>query len=82
MIGLSAGVALGWAVSWGLTRFELIRFDEELAAIYFISSISFRVRFSDVLAVVLFTLIVTALACWFPARRGARVRPAVALRYE
>ncbi len=80
--GLSAGVALGWAVSWGLTRFELIRFDEELAAIYFISSISFRVRLGDVLAVVFFTLFVTGLACWFPARKGARVRPAVALRYE
>ena len=80
--GLSAGVALGWAVSWGVTHFELIRFDEELAAIYFISSISFRVRLGDVLAVVLFTLLVTGLACWFPARRGARVRPADALRYE
>ena len=78
----SAGVALGCAVSWALTRFELVRFDEELAAIYFISSISFRVRLADVLAVVLFTLVITGLACWFPARRGARVRPAVALRYE
>ena len=56
--------------------------DEELAAIYFISSISFRVRLGDVLAVVFFTLLVTGLACWFPARRGARVRPADALRYE
>lgn len=82
VIGLSAGVALGWAVSWALTRFELIRFDEELAAIYFISSISFRVRLEDILAVVVFTLVVTGLACWFPARRGGRVRPAVALRYE
>ncbi len=75
-------MVLGWAVSWALTRFELVSFEEELAAIYFISAISFRVRFGDVLAVVLFTLIVTGLACWFPARRGARVRPAVALRYE
>jgi lipoprotein-releasing system permease protein len=82
VLGLSAGVALGWAVSWALTRFELIRFEEDLAAIYFISSISFRVRFLDVLAVVLFTVIVTGLACWLPARRGAQVRPAVALRYE
>ncbi len=82
VVGLSAGVALGWLVSWVLTRFELIRFEEELAAIYFISSVPFRVRSGDVLAVVLFTLFVTGLACWLPARRGAQVRPAVALRYE
>lgn len=81
-LGLTAGVGLGWAVSWALTRFELIRFDQGLAEIYFISSISFRVRFEDVVAVALFTVIVTGLACWFPARRGARVLPAVALRYE
>jgi len=82
VIGLTAGVTLGGLVSWALTRFELIKFDEELAAIYFISSIPFRVRLLDVLAIVVFTALVTGLACWFPARRGARVRPAAALRYE
>jgi len=81
-LGLGAGVALGWSLSWLLTRFELIRFDEELAEIYFISSISFRVRVEDVIAVVVFTALVTALACWFPARRAAGVPPAAALRYE
>lgn len=80
--GLSAGVGLGWLVSWALTRFELIKFEEELAAIYFVSSIPFRVRPTDVLAVVAFTLVVTILACWLPARRGARIQPAAALRYE
>ncbi len=80
--GLGAGVVLGSLVSWVLTRFELIRFEEELAAIYFISAVPFRVRVEDVLAVVLFTLLVTGLACWLPARRGGQVRPAVALRYE
>ncbi|MFQ5525705.1 MAG: ABC transporter permease [Thermoanaerobaculia bacterium] len=82
VVGMASGVALGWLVSWALTRFELIRFEGDLAAIYFISSIPFRVRPMDVVAVVGFTSLVTGLACWFPARRGARVRPAVALRYE
>jgi hypothetical protein len=53
-----------------LTRFELIRFDAEVAAIYFIRSFRFRVELEDILAIVGFTLGVTLLACFFPP--GAR----------
>jgi lipoprotein-releasing system permease protein len=80
--GTAAGVGLGSLVAWLLTEFELVRFDPEVAAIYFISSVPFRVRLPEVAAVALFTLAVTMGACWLPARRAARVRPAVALRHE
>ncbi len=80
--GLVLGVATGWGLSWALTRFELVRFESELAAIYFVSSVPFRVRLLDVAAIVFFTLGVTAVACWFPAGTGSRTRPAEALRYE
>ncbi len=82
LLGVAAGVALGSGVSWILTRYELIRFDPELASIYFLSSVPLRVRPFDLAAVTVLTLGVTVLACWLPARRSARVLPAEALRYE
>lgn len=81
-VGAAGGAGLGSAVAWLLTRFELISFDAEVAEVYFLSSVSFVVQPGDLAAVVLFTLAVTALSCWLPARRAARVRPAIALRYE
>ena len=66
-----AGVAIGLAVSFGLTR--LIR------------NLLFDVSATDPPTFVAITLLLTAiglLACWLPARRAATVDPMVALRAE
>jgi lipoprotein-releasing system permease protein len=81
-LGTLLGVAAGWSICWVLTTFELIRFDAEVAAIYFISSVPFRVAPLDLLAVVGSALLVTLIACSVPALMAAWVDPSSALRYE
>lgn len=78
--GIALGAGLGSAISWLITEFKLVRFDPEVAAIYFIDSVPFHVEGPDLLAVVIFSFVVTFLACSLPAARAARLEPSDALR--
>lgn len=80
LAGILSGVTLGSLVSWTITEFELVRFDPEVAAVYFIDSVPFITEARDVLAIVAFSSLVTVLACSIPASRAASLQPAHALR--
>lgn len=66
-----AGIAVGIASSFALTRF--------------LRSLLFEVKPTDPISFVAVTLLfflVALAACWIPARRAMKVDPMVALRYE
>ena len=71
MLPAAAGIAIGTAGAWAVTRF--------------LSSLLFGVTPTDPVTFALVTLLLAAvavLACILPARRATKVDPVVALRYE
>lgn len=81
-VGIALGLGLGSGISWLLSELDLIRFDPGVAAIYFVSSVPFRIEGSDLLAIAAFAALVTMLATVPPAWRVARLDISDALRYE
>jgi len=80
--GVALGLAVGSALSWALDEFEVIRLSSDLASVYFLSSVPFRLRLIDLSAIAGFASAVILLACVLPAARAVRLDAADALRYQ
>ena len=80
--GTATGVTLGVTICWILTRFQLLSFPQEIAEVYYVSSIPFITRPIDVIVIALFALAVSFLATIVPSMRAARMNVVEALRHE
>jgi lipoprotein-releasing system permease protein len=80
--GTALGVILGVVICWIVTRFHIVSFPPEIAEVYFVSSIPFITRASDLTVISAFSLIVSFLATIIPSMRAARLNPIDALRHE
>lgn len=79
MLGLTLALNVSSIVPWIEQSFGVHFFDP---TVYYITQIPSEVRGLQVFWVALIALLLTALATIYPARRGARIEPAEALRYE
>jgi lipoprotein-releasing system permease protein len=80
--GTTCGVVFGVIICWIITRFRLVSFPPEIAEVYYVSSIPFVNRMSDLTFIVVFALTVSFVATIIPSMRAARLRPVDALRHE
>ncbi|MEM7052425.1 MAG: FtsX-like permease family protein [Acidobacteriota bacterium] len=74
--GLAVGAACGMLGAWALDRFQLLKMPGD---VFVFDYIPFLVRFSDVVAVVLLTLVLALGFSFLAANRAASVRPVRAL---
>ena len=82
LAGTLAGLALAGAIAWVADTYELVSFGPEIAEIYFLRAVPFKLALGDAALIGAFTLGVTLLSCWLPSRRALTLDPSAALRYE
>ncbi|HEV3104573.1 MAG TPA: lipoprotein-releasing ABC transporter permease subunit [Trinickia sp.] len=86
-VGTATGVALGcliaWSIPWLVPMIEHLLGVQFLPpSVYFISELPSDLVPGDVIRIGVIAFVLSALATLYPSWRGAKVRPAEALRYE
>jgi len=78
-LGFVGALYVGEIVAWFEQLFGVQMFD---ASLYYVSTLPSVIFVSDIVKVVVFSVLVAAAAGYFPSRRAAQIAPAEALRYE
>lgn len=86
-VGTATGVALGtfiaWSIPWLVPMIEHMFGVQFLPpSVYFISELPSELVPGDVIRIGVIAFVLSSLATLYPSWRGAKVRPAEALRYE
>jgi lipoprotein-releasing system permease protein len=79
VLGTILGTGLGLFFSWILHRFEIIQIPPD---VYFIDRLPISVQPSDVLLIVVGSLIISLLATIYPAWQASRLQPVEAIKHE
>ncbi|MEA3112071.1 MAG: lipoprotein-releasing system permease protein, partial [Caballeronia sp.] len=82
-LGVSLGCLIAWSIPWLVPMIEHLLGVQFLPpSVYFISELPSELVPADVARIGLIAFILSSLATLYPSWRGAKVRPAEALRYE
>jgi lipoprotein-releasing system permease protein len=79
LVGVGIGMFLGLGLALAFDRWKWIRIDP---AVYYIDSLPIHVEVTDVLLVVLASLLLAVLATIYPSRSAASLQPVEAIRHE
>jgi lipoprotein-releasing system permease protein len=82
-IGVALGCLIAWSIPWLVPMIEHLLHVQFLPpSVYFISELPSELVPGDVVKIGVIAFVLSCLATLYPSWRGAKVRPAEALRYE
>jgi lipoprotein-releasing system permease protein len=82
-LGVTLGCLIAWSIPWLVPMIEQLFHVQFLPpSVYFISELPSELVASDVIRIGVIAFLLSSLATLYPSYRGAKVRPAEALRYE
>jgi len=79
VVGTTAGLCLGVAVSWWLDHYRIIKLDPD---VYYLTYLPFLPQATDLLAVGTAAILISFVATLYPAAKAARLDPVEAIRHE